>query len=146
MSRTYTLRRQHDALEQLTQQIITRMQRINTRDDAMECARTLAKLTGILQLHLAAEDNSLYPRLRASPDRKTAETARAFAEEMGGLATIYSEFVSEWPTGNAIFADLEGFRTQASLVFSALARRIGRENEELYPLAEQADFTAVTSL
>lgn len=112
------------------------MERLNTRDDAMECARLMAKLTGILRFHLAAEDNSLYPRMQASPDPEVSQTAAAFAAEMGGLAELFEDFVSNWPDGAAIFVNPEGFRTEAALVFSALSRRIKRENDELYPLAD----------
>ncbi len=136
MSRTYTLRRQHRALEELVQHITRTMVRIDTHDDAMECGRSLGKLTGVLTFHLAAEDQSLYPRMQASSDQNVAKTAAAFAQEMGGLSEVYSEFAAKWSTGNAIFEDPDGFRTEAQLVFSALARRIERENEELYPLAD----------
>ncbi|MEM8726526.1 MAG: hemerythrin domain-containing protein [Pseudomonadota bacterium] len=141
MSRTQILRRQHQTLDQLATQLEHSMEQIKTHDDAMRCARQLAKMTGILQFHLAAEDHSLYPRMQASSDPTTARTARSFAQEMGGLATAYAEFADKWRTGNAILSDPEGFRTEAQLIFSALSKRIERENEELYPLAELMDST-----
>ncbi|MEL6529814.1 MAG: hemerythrin domain-containing protein, partial [Pseudomonadota bacterium] len=86
--------------------------------------------------HLAAEDKSLYPRMKASPDPAVARTASEFAKDMGGLADAYAEFVGNWPTGISIFENPEAFRTEAELVLSILTRRIERENQVLYPLAD----------
>ena len=66
MSPTYTFRRQHDALMDLAAQLTASMQSIDSLEDAKQAARLLAKMTGVLTQHLAAEDKSLYPRLMSS--------------------------------------------------------------------------------
>lgn len=112
------------------------MESIETTEQADSCARILAKMTGILGQHLAAEDRSLYPRMMASSDPSVAKTARQFADEMGDLASVYQSFEVNWRTGKAILAAPQSFREAASTVLNALAIRIKRENEVLYPLAE----------
>lgn len=52
---------------------------------APELLRLLMELAGQLKLHLALEDESLYPKLVKATDPKTAESARRFQREMGGL-------------------------------------------------------------
>lgn len=137
MSQTQIFRRQHDALELLAADFMAALGTCKTELQARDCARTLAKLTGILLMHLAAEDRSLYPRMMASQDVATAQTAHRFAEEMGGLAGAYRDFNAKWSRAEAILADVPGCMAEAQSVFAALGNRIARENDELYPLADQ---------
>ena len=137
MQRTTTLRRQHEALQALSAQLFHAMATIETDAQARTCALILGKMTGLLTVHLAAEDRSLYPRMEGSGDPDAARIARDFAAEMGGLAATYAEFAGRWRSGSAILGDVEGFRTEAALVLYALERRITRENDELYPLADR---------
>jgi len=45
-------------------------------------------------------------------------------------------FAARWSSGEVIAAAPARFRTEADGVFAALGRRIERENEQLYPLAD----------
>ena len=54
--------------------------------DAAGTARTVAQLSGILSIHLAAEDKYLYPSLKNSPDDKIRAVAIRYEKEMGHLA------------------------------------------------------------
>lgn len=85
--------------------------------------------------HLKAEDWVLYPRLFASRDKKVAQTAHAFSEEMGGLAKAFTNYAQRWGSF-AIEADWAGYRSETSAIIGALTRRITRENRDLYPLLE----------
>lgn len=134
MGRTATLRRQHDAAVDLVGQIIERSNGSATLDNAYRIGLLLAKLTGLLRIHFAQEDHSLYPSLLASP--ASALTARHFMDEMGDLAATFEAFAKRWTSSTAIAADFAGFRRESGAVFAALADRVRRENEELYPLAE----------
>ncbi|NVE95095.1 hemerythrin domain-containing protein [Altererythrobacter lutimaris] len=136
MSQTRTFRRQHAALEKLATELSEAMSRIDADPDAERCAHIIAKMTGILILHLAAEDRSLYPRMIASSDPAVSKTASEFAEEMGNLAPAYSEFEAKWRSADAICDDPQGFRQEAQAILQALSTRIHRENTVLYPIAE----------
>ena len=95
------------------------------------------ELTSALVGHLKTEDWMVYPGLIASRDKQLAATARAMAEEMGGLASDFSAFSEAWGA-TEIGRDWPGYRRAATNMIGRLARRIARENRELYPLIEAA--------
>lgn len=135
MPQTENLRRQHDALQSLSDELLSEAMQIETIEHARDCVKRLGKMAGVLSQHLAAEDNSLYPQMMASPDREVADLARAFAEEMGGLALTFQEFVGKWSSPSTILGSPSDFRAEAAIVLFALEKRIKRENDDLYPLA-----------
>ncbi|MEZ4744048.1 MAG: hemerythrin domain-containing protein [Bdellovibrionota bacterium] len=47
-------------------------------------------------MHLAKEDNYLYPKLASSNDQSLVQTARNFQDEMGGLSGGFEKFKNEW--------------------------------------------------
>lgn len=99
------------------------------------------ELSATLVGHLKAEDWVLYPRLLAYPDTLVAQTARAFSDEMGGLATDYCAYCDRW-TASAIDRDWSGYCVETGAILVALVSRIKRENGELYPLLEALDRAA----
>jgi iron-sulfur cluster repair protein YtfE (RIC family) len=139
MTRTASLRRQHDAALQLAQEaraIITAIGGHPTDATVFPLTMVLAKLTGTLRIHLAQEDRCLYPELMASGRGGVAATARQFFEEMGQLAPQIAAYSAKWLSSDAILADWDGFRLETAALFSALSYRIQCENEILYPLAD----------
>ena len=99
------------------------------------------EISSTLIAHLKAEDWVLYPRLLESPDASVAATARAFSDEMGGLAAAFTAYMSRW-SANAIAADWPGYCRDSRGIIDALTSRITRENRELYPLLEKLDRAA----
>lgn len=97
----------------------------------------LARLTGILRIHLALEDEILYPALRNSPDPQIAAIGQRYWDEMGGLADTFLDFIDRWKRADALLANQERFRSESAAVFKALEKRIEREHHEVYPLAER---------
>jgi iron-sulfur cluster repair protein YtfE (RIC family) len=100
---------------------------------ASELFRLRHELSATLIAHLKAEDWVLYPRLFESSDARVAATARAFSEEMGGLAEAYTAYADRW-TAIAIEKDWCGYCEETRGIVEALTCRITRENRELYPL------------
>lgn len=96
------------------------------------------ELASALIRHLKAEDWVLYPRLLASPDKGISETARSFSDEMGGLATEFKTHSERWGSF-AIQEDWNGYRAETAIILETLARRVDRENRELYPLLEATE-------
>lgn len=142
MSRTANLRRQHDTLLEIVSQLQADMAAEITAFNARQITTRLARLTGVLQMHLVAEDKVLYPAMIASEDERTAGTARNFSIQMGDLGTAYAEFVECWSSLEKVQREAEAFRKHSAKVFAALGTRIRRENEELYPLADALADTA----
>ena len=85
-------------------------------------------------VHLSIEDKGLYPKLNAVPS--IAPTAHKFAKEMVDIAAAFREFLSHWETGERIHAEPSKFVDECTTVFHTLARRIEREEKELYPQAD----------
>ena len=99
------------------------------------------ELSSTLISHLKTEDWLLYPQLMASADAQIAATARAFSEEMGGLAVAYRDHCQYW-NADAIAADWAGYCRDSRGLIDALNNRITRENRDLYPLLERLDQAA----
>lgn len=137
MSRTSNFRRQHADMLALAADIQNMMAEPITDDSAKLISQALMKLTGKLKIHLAQEDQSLYPRAAESADTNMASVAKQFQREMGGLSETYLTFASRWQTPSAIGGNPAGFKSETEGVFKALAARINRENRELYPLIDQ---------
>ena len=91
--------------------------------------------------HLTAEDWLLYPRLLNSTDPRVADVAKAYIEEMGGLAAAFAAHNDIWPAP-AIHADWSGYCVHSRRIIDALTNRITRENREVYPLLEALDKAA----
>lgn len=102
--------------------------------DAAGTARTVAQLSGILSIHLAAEDKYLYPSLKNSPDDKIRAVAIRYEKEMGHLAATYTAYRNQYSTASRIEADPAGFTRETRRILQALSERLTREDRELYPL------------
>jgi hypothetical protein len=131
------LKNQHEAALCLADQVMAACGHDVDDSKAFQISLCLAKLTGLLRVHFAQEDECIYPQMEASCDAKTSATARAFREQMGGLGATYLAYSEKWATARKIRSDFDTFRSESSGIFAALARRIERENRELYPLADE---------
>ena len=112
-----------------------------TPPPAVELYAIRRELASVLIGHLKAEDWALYPRLFESPDPEVAATARAFSDEMGGLAQAFTVYAQRWDA-MSIQGNWSGFRSETRDIVDALTSRIMRENRELYPLIDRLDRAA----
>ncbi|WP_374556800.1 hemerythrin domain-containing protein [Thermomonas sp.] len=103
--------------------------------NAVAICAELAALGATLRLHLAIEDNLLYPALARAHDAEVASAGRHFQQEMGGLADDYAAFTRRWCAADDIAAAPERFRQDLETVLGALDARIAREHATLLPLA-----------
>lgn len=139
MSRTVTLRKQHESLVMLAGEISELSGAEPAQIDVAALQRTMMRFDSLLKTHLSSEDTFLYPQMMASADPKTSTTATEFSREMGGLVEEYLAFANVWSNGEAVLRDLDRFRKDWNAILGALSRRISRETEELYPLADAMD-------
>ncbi len=105
-------------------------------DDAIVIATELARLLGVLRVHLAEEDEFLYPALIATNDGIAAELAERYRVEMGSLAWDVEDFMRHWSSSAVIAQSFEAFQSDLDRILGALAARIKRENVSLYPVAD----------
>lgn len=137
MWRIAQLQSQHEACLAIVHDIQARSIAIPDRLHAVEITLMLARLTGILRIHLALEDEILYPALRKSSNPRTAEIGERAWREMGGLADVFLDFVDRWKRADVLLAEQDRFRSESDAVFRALVQRIEMEHREVYPIAAQ---------
>lgn len=101
-----------------------------------ELASVRGMFRDTLTRHLKCEDWALYPTLLAKGDPVVSGLAKEFVDEMGHIASDFAAYDARW-TGEAVAADWAGFCAETTGILHALAMRIEREDEDLYPLAEQ---------
>ena len=122
---------EHAELEALAEKLIAEVAK--PERDAKALATIRWRLNHLLAVHLAKEDNLLYPQLQNCGKARTEAIATRFAQEMGGLAAVYLEYSSRW-TSDRIAPEWEAFKAETRKVMQALCDRIRREERYLYPL------------
>ncbi len=136
MSKSEVFFKQHEEMVGIVGQISAKLNEITIAADAHEVRSLLNVLFGKLNMHLAMEDNTLYPLLKEHLDAKVREIAQKFSAEMGGLKPAVKAFSDKWAE-SAIKSDPKGFCAATKGLFGVLADRIKRENTELYPLMDK---------
>jgi iron-sulfur cluster repair protein YtfE (RIC family) len=137
MAATDNFRKQHAELIELVRGIEGILDPQKLVADASKARAMLSILLGKLGLHLAMEDNSLYPRLEKHQDAKLREVAKKFAGEMSGVKPAVDAFGRKW-TESEIRANPAVFCAEARKLFGILSDRIQRENTQFYALVDQA--------
>ncbi len=137
MADTDLFREQHKRILKVADRLRARLEPHFLAGDAMETRLVVSELAGLLNVHLAMEDDSLYPSLRAHQDEVIRELAARYAEEMGGFSESFGEYVKKWTYSHLIQQDPQTFITETNEIMRALADRIAREDRELYPLVDQ---------
>jgi len=140
MSSCIQLRTEHVELLDICQMLESSITG-ETRPSSVDLFAVRKRLTAKLIAHLKAEDWLLYPRLLESKDAHIASTARAFVEEMGGLAQAFNAYVESWDAFR-IEREWPQYKIETAGIIAALRCRITRENRELYPLLERLDQAA----
>jgi iron-sulfur cluster repair protein YtfE (RIC family) len=130
-------RAQHVELLRLVSGLADFMNSAELHSAPAKAVALLNTLGGRVKVHLALEDQALYPRLTKSPDSSVRETAEKFKSEMGGIAGAFGQFISKWVAPDAIANDLAGFKSATTSLLAVLKDRIDRENEILYNLVDQ---------
>lgn len=136
MAVTPTLRKQHAEIVDVVREIDAALDPQRLAKGAAEIRSRLSTLMGKLSLHLAMEDNALYPSLEKHADAKVRETGIRFSREMAGVKPAVEAFAKKW-TEAEIVSNAAAFCVETKKLFAVLGDRIKRENTELYPLLEQ---------
>ena len=136
MAFTDRLRDQHDLAIDTAGHLRDLVQGHRAGDDAIAIATQLARLQGLLRIHLAEEDQYLYPALIAVKDRRAAVLAEQFQNEMGSLAWVTEDFMQRWSSSAVIAVNFAAFNLALDCLLGTLAARIERENITLYPIAD----------
>ncbi len=136
MARTDSFRRQHDDILKTAGELGALLNASALQTNSQPATSLLMKLAGQLKVHLAMEDNSLYPKMLSSDDEKVKVMAKNFMDEMGGIAVAFTSYVDKWKVHGAIQSDSSGFIKDTNGIFAALTTRVDKENNKLYPLVD----------
>lgn len=137
MARTDNFKQHHIEILTVARNIKKLLTSPDPRRHTAEVRQLLSQLSGKLSFHLALEDKSLYPFLATHKDARIRNLSRKYSDEMGSLAQSARSYLDKWSSAMIIDADLDGFIAETKTVFNALAKRIQREDTELYPIVDQ---------
>ena len=137
MSRIDDLRKAHKELLEIAGQISAMLFVDTVSEKSEEISRLLSSLLGKLNFHLMMEDKHLYPDFFKHSDKKVRNIAMDFSDEMGGIAQHLRQYRDTWSNASAIKDNPKEFISETRGVFKALAKRIDKEDNELYPLVEK---------
>lgn len=135
MSNLEMLKKQHGEIQELIKNINALIS-ADPEAKVNDIAFHINALSGKLKMHLLSEDKFLYPALMQSSNPEVRDTAKEFNQEMGGLAERFGSFVQQYNTPFKILQNKNSFLADRRKIFSLIEERIRRENEKLYPLAE----------
>lgn len=138
MRKTETYRQHHQELRAIAARIDALLDAEAIAADPNGIAAVLRELFGKFSVHLAIEDNSLYPRAKALNDPRLQEVASRFETEMGGLSRRFDGYRQTWPGPLAIARDPARFASETRVVLDALKERVSREESQLYDLIDAA--------
>ncbi len=110
-------------------------------EHAEEIAAQIVAMSGVVRLHLAVENDTLYPAL-AKGDLRLARMGQAYQNEMGDIAADYLAFAGRWNLASRLVKAPEQFRQEANRVLRKLYQRIRREDREFYPAIEAGEVVA----
>ncbi len=137
MSKTQNFRDQHDDLLKIASEISTHLNVDELSNDATEVRSLLSKLLGKLSVHLSMEDKALYPKLLEHTDAQVKSMAKRFINEMGDIGKVVMTYKTQWSTAVKIQQAPRDFIEQTKNIFSALVKRIEKENNELYKTVDE---------
>jgi hemerythrin-like domain-containing protein len=137
MARTDNLRKQHAEILTLAREINGLLSTTPNEANAAAIRPLLSKLAGLVSLHLAMEDKTLYPSLATHPEATARSVGKRYQDEMGSLGAVFGDYIGKWRSTAQMLQDPASFTTESKAVFNALSKRIHLENTELYPLLDK---------
>ena len=106
--------------------------------NASAIAQGIVAMSGTIKLHLAVEDQALYPALQRGHNPELARMGQQYQRDMGPIAQAYEAFARRWNRPESVRRDEQGFRDDANQVLRMVHERMQRENRDFYPRIEAA--------
>lgn len=137
MARTDSYRQQHQDIMKLAASISAKLTPAVVTSDSQGIRALMSQLAGKLGVHLAMEDNSLYPNMLGAKDANLSALAKKYMAEMGGIAAVVKKYTETYPTPQSIAAKPQDFIRETQALIAALSARVKKEESELYPAADK---------
>ena len=132
------LKAQHRRIIRLASALGGLAEVLKTKEDAARARELMGALNTALIEHLAIEDGELYPVLMTSHDPAVRQLAEDYVDDMGAVSGAWVHYFEEWSQAK-IVSDRNRFATATKGLIGALAHRVAREDDTLYPAMEAAD-------
>lgn len=114
---------------------LRRLAQAGVAQNAADIARLVVSMSSTIKLHLAVEDQALYPALQRGDNPELARMGRLYQKDMGPIAQA---FARRWNRPESVCRDEQGFRDDANRVLRMVHERMQRENSDFYPRIEAA--------
>ncbi|MBI5587598.1 MAG: hemerythrin domain-containing protein [Deltaproteobacteria bacterium] len=134
---TVHFRQAHDDLLQIAGEISKLLTPAGIQNDAAKVRSLLSRLAGKLFVHLQMEDKSLFPSIEKYNDARLNSMLKVFVNDMGGLKDAFNKYTNKWANPDHIKNNAVEFINETKSIFSALTKRIEKENRELYKLIDE---------
>ena len=118
---------------------LRRLAQAGVAQNAADIARLIVSMSSTIKLHLAVEDQALYPALQRSGNASLARMGRQYQSDMGPIASAYDAFARRWNTAESLRTDEKGFRAEANVVLRKVYERMQREDRDFYPRIEEQE-------
>lgn len=145
MEKTLRFRKQHDEITKLADDLVCYLKPELLQTEAKAARLILSKLAGVLNMHLAAEDNVLYPNLLKIENEQVRTMAQKYIEEMSNLKESFGKYLKKWPSSLSLQNNPEDFIIETEQILLLLRQRIQRENNELYYIVDRLSWIKNTS-
>lgn len=139
IARTDNFRKQHAEILTIAREINPLLSDTLTQAAAASILPLMSRLAGVVTLHLAMEDKSLYPQMTAHAAPSVRAISQRYSDEMGSLAAAFGAYMTNWQTTPQMMADPAAFSADSKAVINALSKRIHLEDTELYGLVDKLD-------
>lgn len=137
MDKTFRFRRQHEEISKLADDLASFLKPELLESEAKAARLVLSKLAGVLNMHLAAEDNVLYPNLLKTENEEIRTIAQKYIDEMSSLKESFGKYLKKWPSSLSLQSNPEEFIVETEQILLLLRQRIQRENNELYYIVDR---------
>lgn len=117
---------------------LRRLAQAGVAQNADDIARLIVSMSSTIKLHLAVEDQALYPALQRGDNPELARMGQQYKTDMGPIAQAYEAFARRWNRADSVLHDEQAFRDDANRVLRMVHERMQSENRDFYPRIEAA--------
>lgn len=124
--------KQHDTIKQEIREINVLISKESSEENIREIVRHINLLAGKLNMHLAVEDQYLYPKLRKSEENRVREMTEMYIKEMSSLQEEFNTYKLKFNTRTKLKEAEKEFAQATKLMTHKIISRIEKEEKELY--------------
>lgn len=131
MNRSTYLKQHQEIREQMD--TIQRLVNENLPEkNAETIAHCVARLAGIISVHLSMEDKFMYPKLAESTDDKIKSLGTRYQKQMGSIAANFTVYKDKYNTKAEVLQGASKIKAETDKMFKEILNRIKTEEAELY--------------